>query len=68
MTTGSFPRFLLSYMLGVLRLRGFFLIDENEKRICLGLEISPKYVAVILERATKAGMEPQLVIEETAPF
>lgn len=33
---------------------------EREKRICHGMELSPGYVAVILERAAKAGLEPRL--------
>lgn len=33
---------------------------EREKRICHGAELSPEYLAVILERATKLGLEPRL--------
>ena len=34
---------------------------EREGRISCGMELSPKYLAVILERAKKAGLEPRLV-------
>jgi DNA modification methylase len=33
---------------------------ENLSRVCYGMEISPAYVAVILQRAKDAGMEPRL--------
>ena len=33
---------------------------EQLGRLCYGLEISPAYVAVILERMTDAGLTPRL--------
>jgi len=33
---------------------------EQLGRLCYGLEISPAYVAVILERMTDAGLAPRL--------
>lgn len=33
---------------------------ERERRICYGAELSPGYVAVILERLAKMGLEPRL--------
>ena len=33
---------------------------EQEGRICYGMEIEPKYVAVTLERLASLGLEPQL--------
>ncbi len=35
-------------------------------RICYGMEIEPKYVAVILERMAGMGLEPQLQVAEVA--
>jgi len=34
---------------------------EREGRVCVGLELSAKYLAVILQRAKDAGLEPRLV-------
>ena len=34
---------------------------EQLGRICYGMEIEPKYVAVTLERMTGMGLEPRLV-------
>ena len=34
---------------------------EKEGRIACGMEISPKYVAVILQRCKDAGLEPRRV-------
>jgi DNA modification methylase len=34
---------------------------EQEGRICYGMEIEPKYVAVTLERLSKIGLKPTLV-------
>lgn len=34
---------------------------EQEGRICYGMEISEKYVAVVLERMTSHGLEPRLL-------
>ena len=31
---------------------------EQEGRICYGMELEPKYVAVVLERMTSHGLEP----------
>ena len=33
---------------------------ENLSRVCYGMEISPAYVAVILQRAADAGLTPVL--------
>lgn len=38
---------------------------ENLGRICYGMEISPAYLAVILQRAKDAGMEPRLAAKRT---
>jgi DNA modification methylase len=35
---------------------------EMSNRICFGMEIEPKYVAVTLERLSEMGLEPKLVI------
>jgi DNA modification methylase len=34
---------------------------EQVGRICFGLELEPKYVAVILERLSEMGLKPELV-------
>ncbi|MCI0423643.1 MAG: site-specific DNA-methyltransferase [Acidobacteria bacterium] len=34
---------------------------EQSGRLCYGMEIEPKYVAVALERMADMGLEPQLV-------
>jgi len=36
---------------------------EQLGRICYGMEIEPKYVAVALERMSGMGLEPKLVTE-----
>jgi DNA modification methylase len=33
---------------------------ENTGRVCMGMELSPKYVAVILQRSKDIGLEPRL--------
>jgi DNA modification methylase len=35
---------------------------EQTGRLCRGIEIEPKYVAVILERLTEMGLEPRLLV------
>lgn len=40
---------------------------EQLGRICYGMEISPGYVAVILQRCKDCGMEPRLVDKATVP-
>jgi DNA modification methylase len=37
-----------------------FVAAEQLQRRCNGLEIEPKFVAVILERMQKLGLEPKL--------
>lgn len=39
---------------------------EQLGRVCYGMEIEPKYVAVTLERMAAMGLEPQLVQDGTA--
>jgi len=34
---------------------------ENLNRICYGLELMPKYIAVILQRMKDLGLEPRKV-------
>jgi DNA modification methylase len=34
---------------------------EQAGRICYGMELEPKYVAVTLERMSDMGLEPELV-------
>jgi site-specific DNA-methyltransferase (adenine-specific)/site-specific DNA-methyltransferase (cytosine-N4-specific) len=36
---------------------------EREGRICAGMEISPKYMGVILQRCKNAGLEPRLAAD-----
>ena len=36
------------------------LAAEQENRICYGMEIEPKYVAVALERMSDMGLKPKL--------
>jgi len=37
------------------------IVAERERRLCYGMELSPAYLAVILERASKLGLEPRLL-------
>jgi DNA modification methylase len=39
---------------------------EQMGRLCYGVEIDPKYVAVCLERMSDMGLRPQLVQESCA--
>jgi DNA modification methylase len=41
--------------------------SEQLSRICYGMEISPGYVGVILQRAADAGMEPRLESRKAKP-
>ena len=38
-----------------------FVAAEQLNRVCYGMEISPKYVAVILQRMKDMGLEPKLI-------
>jgi DNA modification methylase len=42
-----------------------FVAAEQEHRLCCGLEISPQYCAVILERLADIGLEPRLAWAST---
>ena len=68
----AFPVGLPSFFIAAFSDQGDLILDpflgsgttliaaENLSRICYGMEISPAYVAVILQRAADAGLLPSL--------